>query len=180
MNLIKKKKNSGKPVRPLFGPQFCCYCLKYKKKTNKPNLRKCPKKLISAPILVHVTQIWTPKLFSWVFLPLDVRHCLGLSSYAISKKTYDPNSRKWQRNTFWPNLCPLVPNSVDSSFFSIFWLYKSIYIIISYHFVQYQENLMIQSWENLVTDGQTGRQTDGQRQTDWNDFIGCCRASSVQ
>ena len=30
-------------------------------------------------------------------------------------------------------------------FFSIFWLYKSIYIIISYHFVQYQENLMIQS-----------------------------------
>ena len=60
----KEKKNSGKPVRPLFGPQFCCYCLKYKKKTNKPNLRKCPIKLISAPILVHVTQIWTPKLFS--------------------------------------------------------------------------------------------------------------------
>ena len=34
-----------------------------------------------------------------------------------------------------------------------------------YH-VQYQKKLMIQSWENLVTGGQTSRQTDE------NDFIG--------
>ena len=87
------------------------------KKTNKPNLRKCPKKLISAPVLARVAQIWTPKLFLWVLLRLDVRHCLGLSSYAIWKKTYYPNSRKWQKNTFWPDLCQLGPNSVDPPFY---------------------------------------------------------------
>ena len=62
--------------------------------TNKPNLRKCPKKLISAPILACVAQVWASKLFSSVLPPLDVRHCHGLSLYAISRKTYDPNSRK--------------------------------------------------------------------------------------
>ena len=35
---------------------------------------------------------------------------------------------------------------------------------------------MIQSWENLVTDGRTDRGTDGQtdRQTDESNFIGRC------
>ena len=46
--------------------------------------------------------------------------------------------------------------------------------MVSYHRVQYQENLAIQSWEKLVTDGQTGGGTDGQmdRQMDEHDFIG--------
>ena len=35
-------------------------------------------------------------------------------------------------------------------------------MMISYHHVQYQKKLMIQSWENLVTD----------RQTDDSDFVG--------
>ena len=35
--------------------------------------------------------------------------------------------------------------------------------MVSYH-VQYQKKLMIQSWENLVTDGETDGETD--RQTD--------------
>ena len=44
--------------------------------------------------------------------------------------------------------------------------------MVSYHHVQYQKKLMIQSWENLVTDRQTDRRTD--RQTDESDFIGRC------
>ena len=96
MNLIKLGKNAGKSVRPLFGPQFCCHCWQVlalldirhcsklqscaiSKKTNKPNLRKCTKKLISAPILACVAHVWASKLFSSVLPPLDVRHCHGLS-----------------------------------------------------------------------------------------------------
>ena len=36
--------------------------------------------------------------------------------------------------------------------------------MVSYYHVQYQEKLMIQSWENLVKDGQI----------DMSDFIGRC------
>ena len=36
--------------------------------------------------------------------------------------------------------------------------------MVSYHHAQYQKKLMIQTWGNLVTDGQT----------DENDFIGRC------
>ena len=34
-------------------------------------------------------------LFSLVLPLLDVRHCCKLSLHAISRKTNDPNSRKW-------------------------------------------------------------------------------------
>ena len=42
--------------------------------------------------------------------------------------------------------------------------------------VQYQKKLMMQSWENLVTDGGTEGRTDGKTdgQTDESDFIGHC------
>ena len=41
-------------------------------------------------------------------------------------------------------------------------------IMVSYHHAQYQQKLMIQSWENLATD----RQID--RGTEKSDFIGHC------
>ena len=43
---------------------------------------------------------------SLVFLLLGVRHCLKLSSYSIPRKTYDPNSRKWQKPHSGPDLGP--------------------------------------------------------------------------
>ena len=43
--------------------------------------------------------------------------------------------------------------------------------MVSYHHVQYQKKLTIQSWENLVMDGQT----DTDRRMDDSDFIGCCQ-----
>ena len=52
--------------------------------------------------------------------------------------------------------------------FSKIWLRQSLDVMVSYHHKQYQEKLLIQSWENLVTDGQI----DGQ--TDESDFIGRC------
>ena len=44
---------------------------------------------------------------------------------------------------------------------------SSLDIMVSYHHVHYQKKLMIQCWENLVTDKRTDRQ-----QTDESDFIG--------
>ena len=40
--------------------------------------------------------------------------------------------------------------------------------MVSYHHVLYQKKLMVKSWENLVTDGETNEQTDE------SDFIGRC------
>ena len=49
-------------------------------------------------------------------------------------------------------------------FFSKIWLRQSLDVMVSYYHVQYQKKLMIQSSENLVTNGQT----------DKTDFIGHC------
>ena len=49
-------------------------------------------------------------------------------------------------------------------FFSKIWLRQSLDNMVIYRHVQYQEKLIIQSWENLVTDGRTGRPTD---RRDW-------------
>ena len=140
-----------------------------------------PQKLILAPILVRVAQAWAPKLFSWVLLPLNVRHCLGLSSYTISKKTYDPNSRKWQKNTFWPDLCPLASNLVDSPFF-----FKILALEVNRYHGQLSlcpisgksNDPILRKVSYRRTNGWTDRWTD--RQMDGNDFIERCRASSVQ
>ena len=45
-------------------------------------------------------------------------------------------------------------------FFSKIWLRESLDIMANYHYVQYQKKLMIQSLENLVTDGERDRQTN--------------------
>ena len=107
--------------------------------------------------------------FSWV-LPLpDVRHCYKLSLYAISRKANEPNLKKWQKNFFWAQFWPIWHKFGPPMFFSSrIWLRQSLEIVVSFHHVQFQKKLMIQSWENLVTDGRT----DGQ--TDESDFIRRC------
>ena len=78
-----------------------------------------------------------------------------LSPYAISRKTHDPNSRKWQKTSFWVWFTPVGPKLSRQIYFSKIWLHQTLDIIVSYHHVQYQKKLMIQYWENLVTDGRT-------------------------
>ena len=46
---------------------------------------------------------------------------------------------------FGLDLGPLGPNSGGESFISKIWLHQSLDIMVSYHHVQYQEKLMIQS-----------------------------------
>ena len=56
----------------------------------------------------------TQNFFSWVLPLLDVRNCCKLSLHAISRKTNEPNLRKWQKKTtsfgpyFGPNSVPII------------------------------------------------------------------------
>ena len=54
-------------------------------------------------------------------------------------------------------LVPLAQIRTANFFFFLIWLRQPLDIIVSYHHVQYQKNLMIQSLGNLVMD----RHTDG-------------------
>ena len=66
-----------------------------------------------------------------------------------------------KETSFGPDFNPFGPNSGRQIFFSKTWLCQSLDIMVSYHHVQYQIKKMIQSWENLVTDGQTDGRMDG-------------------
>ena len=46
---------------------------------------------------------------------------------------------------FWSNFGPFGPNSGRQNIFLRIWLHQSLAIMFSYHHVQYQKNLMIQS-----------------------------------
>ena len=56
-----------------------------------------------------------------------------------------------KKPSFGPNFGPI--------FFSKIYLCQSLNIMVSYHHMQYQKKLIVQSWANLVTDGRTDRQT---------------------
>ena len=49
------------------------------------------KNLILGLTMAHLAQIWAPHFFSWILLLQVARHCFKLSSYAILKKTNEPN-----------------------------------------------------------------------------------------
>ena len=72
------------------------------------------------------------------------------------RKTNEPNLIKWQKNLV---LCPVLAQIRATIFFFLIWLRQSLDIMVSYHHGQYQKKLLIQSWENLVTDGQADRRT---------------------
>ena len=117
------------------------------------------KNLILSPILACLAEIWVQKIFSCILLLIDVRYCRKLSSYSISRKTFNPNSRKWGEASFWAWFRHVGPKFGQPIFFSKIWLCQSLDIMVSYHHVKHPKKLMIQSWKNLLTNGRT----DGQR-----------------
>ena len=166
------------------------------RKTNEPNLRKWQKTKLQARFWPVLTQKFGPeKFFSWVLPILNIIYCCKLLLHAISRKTNEPNLRKWQifmsdfgffgpnlsrccnyhcmefqgkpinktwkndkKPSFRTNFGPFDTNSGrQKTFFSKIWLFQSLYIMVSYHHVQYQKKLMIQSWQNLVTVGRMGK-----------------------
>ena len=78
-----------------------CYISLYaiSRKTNEPNLRKWhKKKLISGPILSCLAQIWASLIFFVSFTSTRCYTLLQAIIVAISRKTNNQNSRKWQKN----------------------------------------------------------------------------------
>ena len=68
-------------------------------------------------------------------------------------------NQTWE-NDKKPSFGPDVAQIWGAKFFSPkIWLRQLVDVVISYHHVKYQKKLMIQSWENLVTEGRTDRRT---------------------
>ena len=78
-----------------------------------------------------------------VLLLLDVRYFSKLSFYAISMNTNKPNLRNWQKNLVSD---PILAQICATKFKKKKkWLRQSLKIMVSYHHVQYQKKLIIQS-----------------------------------
>ena len=62
------------------------------------------------------------------------------------------------KNLFLDPILAHLAHIRAANFCSKIWLRQSLDIMISYHHVQYQKKLMIQYWENVMTDGRTDSQ----------------------
>ena len=139
-----------------------CYKLSFYvilRKTTEPHLRKWKKTQCRARFWSLWLKFGRKKLFSQILSLLDVRHCCKLSQHTISRKTNEPNLRKWQKILVLGPLLTHLAKIWTTSFFSKIQLRHYLDIMVSYHHVLYQKKLMIQSCENLVTEGQTDRRT---------------------
>ena len=94
------------------------------------------------------------QFFLSVSLILDVIYCSKLLLYAMSRKTYDPDSVKWWKTLFWTHFRSIGPKFglLNFSFKHLAFKHQSLDIMVSYHHIQYQKKLMIQSWKNLLTE----------------------------
>ena len=81
-----------------------------------------------------------PKKFLWVLPLLDFMHCCKLSLCATSWKSNEPSFRKRQKTSFWVRLWTIRSKFGAPFFFSKIWLSQALYIMLSYHHVQYQKN----------------------------------------
>ena len=72
-----------------------------------------------------------PNNFSWILPQLDARH-YKLSLYSISRKTNEPNFRKWQKNpNFWAWFWSVLAQIWTQN---IFWCYALLEVIIECNF----------------------------------------------
>ena len=108
--------------------------------------------LVSGPILAPLAQIWTSK---FIFVNVISTRCWTLLQAIIVFQGKLMN-QTWENNKK-PCFGPIVAHLAQIGTTKIC-VRHSLNIMVSYHHVQYQKKLMIQSWENLVTDGRT----DGQ------------------
>ena len=99
-----------------------------------------------------------PQIFMQGLPLLVIKHCSKLSSYAIYKKTNAPNLRKWQKNFILHPILAYFTQIWTTNFFSSkIWLHQSLDIMVKFHHVQCQKKLMLESWENWVTDRRTNK-----------------------
>ena len=77
------------------------------------------KDLILDPILASLAQTWAPQFFLQVLFLLVFRHSSKLSSYAIPRKTNEPNLRKWQKPNSGPDFGLFYPKCSSQLFFFV-------------------------------------------------------------
>ena len=116
------------------------------------------KNVISSKILARLTQILTPKIFRGFYLQQMLEIVASCNCMQFQEKTSNPNSRKWQKNSFSARFRHTGLKFGTPKLFSKIWLCQSQDIMVRYHHVKYQEKLMIQSSENL--DIRRGGRTD--------------------
>ena len=104
---------------PLLVVKHCSKLSNYviSRKSNKPNLRKYQKPNFRPAFGPLGPNLEFPNFVFWVLTLLDFKHCCKLSSYAISRKTYDLNSRKQWRTSFWAWFWSIVPKFKPTIFF---------------------------------------------------------------
>ena len=90
------------------------------RKTNEPNLTKWQKTLFRTRFWPPWPKFRPPQFFLWIFPLLDVIHCGKLSLYVISRKTNEPNLRKWQKMPFRTPFWPIWPKFWLPNFFFFF------------------------------------------------------------
>ena len=135
------------------------------------------KNLLSDPILVPLTQIWAPKFFfSWILLLPEGRNCCKLSLYVNSRKTIEPNLRKWQKSQFRTRFWVIWPNFRPPKYF-----FKNLAWSITRYHGQLSSCAISEKTNDTILKKLSVRRTDGltdgltDRQTDGSDFIGPCR-----
>ena len=105
------------------------------------------KNLISGPILARMAQTWATKFFFVGFTSTRWQgivtscHCLQFQGKLVTQ-----TQENGKKSHFGPEF-----------FSQKIWLHQSLDFMVNYHHVQYKKKLMIQSWENLVTEGRTNR-----------------------
>ena len=101
--------------------------------------------------------------------------CCKLSLYAISKKTNEPNLRKWEKPSFGPDFHPFGPNLSCQIFF-----FKNLVRSVTRYHGQLSSCTISEKTNDPILrkligeqmDRWTDRQIHGQM--DKSDFIGCC------
>ena len=108
------------------------------------------KNLIARPILAHLAQILAPKTFSEFYLYLMLKIVASYHCMQFQGKLMIQTQENDDKPYFVPDLGPLDPNSNRKKFFKKIWFRQSLYTMVSYHHVQYQKILMIQSWDLFI------------------------------
>ena len=99
--------------------------------------------------------------FWWVLPLLDVIHCCKLSLYAMTRKTNEPNLRKWQKTLFWARFRLICPKFGPPIFF--FFLKPDSSVTI-YHCQLSSSTISEKTNDPILRKLSDGR-TDGQRRT---------------
>ena len=106
-----------------------------------------------------------PKILCvWILLLQDVRHCYNLSVYAVSRKNYEANLKKWRKS--WG------PFSLNSGC-HFFFIFKNLVPSVTRNHSQLSSCTISEKINDPILRKLSHGRTDGQtdRQTDWQEWF---------